>query len=256
LDDKPLIQDFDAEMICDYFGRLERQGPGSVDATVSAMKVIGEMSAHTEIADLASGTGGQTMTLALNCAATITCLDIFPGFIEKLNERAKSLKLQDRVRGIVGSMDELPFHAERFDVIWCEGAIGNIGFRNALQYWRTFLKPGGFLAASYETWFTDERPTEIEKFWTDAVPEMDTIQNNVKTLQSCGYTVVETFRLPESCWIDSYFEPQKKIYEKFLDDNARSQRAENFVAYMKHEYELYMKYKQFYGYVFYVAKKI
>ena len=56
--------------------------------------------------------------------------------------------MQDRVKGIVGSMDNLPFQNEELDLIWSEGAIYNIGFERGLNEWRRYLKPGGYIAVS------------------------------------------------------------------------------------------------------------
>ena len=254
--EEPLIQDFDMNLICDYFGRLDRQGPGDVDSTIKALSFIDRNTKDLAIADLACGTGGQTLILAENTKATIIGLDLFPDFIAKLNSNVKMLGIQDRVNGIVGSMDNLPFSKEQFDIVWCEGAIGNIGFKKGLNYWKDFIKKGGYFAVSYETWFTNDRPAEIEKFWTDAVPEITTIENNIKIIEDAGYSLTATFKLPETCWIDSYFKPQQLIQEKFLEDNKNNIKAEEFVKYMKYEFDLYNKYRQFYGYIFYIGKKI
>jgi len=124
-----------------------------------------------------------------------------------------------------------------------------------VNYWRKFLKTEGFIALTYESWFSDERPAEIEKFWTDAVPEMNTIGHNISILQKAGYSLIAAFTLPEKCWIDNFFSPQKAIQDAFLKDNAGNEAAKAFVAYMKHEAELYAKYKEYYGYVFYIGKK-
>ena len=115
-----------------------------------------------KIADIGCGTGGQAMVLAQNTQGTITGLDIFPGFIEKFNANAKKLGLQNRVKGIVGSMDNLPFQNEEFDLIWSEGAIYNIGFDRGINEWRRFLKKGGCIAVSEASWLTEKRPAEIE----------------------------------------------------------------------------------------------
>jgi hypothetical protein len=250
------IHDFDPALICDYFGRLERQGPGSPEATMRAAGFIDNFSGELEIADFACGTGGQTMILAQNTKGTITGLDVFPDFIRKLNAKAEKLGLQDRVKGIVGSMDNVPFENNKFDVIWSEGAIANIGFQRGLNYWKDFLKRDGYIALTYESWFTDERPAEIEKFWVDAVPEMDTIGHNIAILQKAGYSLVAAFTLPGKCWTDTYFIPQKAIQKAFLEKNAGDKSAEAFVAYMNYEADLYSKYKEYYGYVFYIGKKM
>ena len=39
-----LIHDFDLNLICDYFGRLERQGPGSIESTIRALSFIDNFS--------------------------------------------------------------------------------------------------------------------------------------------------------------------------------------------------------------------
>ena len=64
--EETLIHDFDSNLICDYFGRLERQGPGSPEATIRAMSFIDNLSNELTISDFACGTGGQTMILAQN----------------------------------------------------------------------------------------------------------------------------------------------------------------------------------------------
>ena len=38
------------------------------------------------------------------------------------------------VTGIVGSMENLPFRKEEFDLIWSEGAIDSIGFETGLTH--------------------------------------------------------------------------------------------------------------------------
>jgi hypothetical protein len=43
------------------------------------------------------------------------------------------LSLQDRVKGIVGSMENLSFQKEEFDLIWSEGAIAGIGFEKGIR---------------------------------------------------------------------------------------------------------------------------
>ena len=249
------INTFDFNLINEFFTALERQGPGSPEETIRALSFIGLL-ATAQIADLGCGTGSQTMVLAQNTEASITALDLYAGSIDQLNATAEKLGLQHRVKGIIGSMDNLPFQHEEFDLIWSEGAIANIGFEKGLNYWKGFLKQNGYIAVTYESWFTDERPAEIEKWWMDAVPGIDTIGHNVSIMQKAGYIPVAAFTLPESCWIDNYFLPQQARQAEFLRKHAGNKMAENMIAFMRREAALYLKYKQYYGYVFYIGKKI
>ena len=250
------IHEFEFALINEFFTELERQGPGSTEETIRALSFIGNLSNKARIADLGCGTGFQTMVLAQDTEAIITALDLYAGSIDKLNATAKKLGLQNRVKGIVGSMDDLPFQNDEFDLIWSEGAIANIGFEKGLNYWKKFLKKDGYVAVTYESWFTDERPDEIEKWWKDSVPEIGTIAHNISIMQKTGYIPVAAFTLPESCWVDNYFIPQKARQEEFLKKYAGNKTVENMIAFMRREADLYSKYRQYYGYVFYIGKKI
>lgn len=250
------IHEIDFGLICEYFSGIERQGPGSPEVSKKALSFIDNLTNESRIADLGCGTGGQTMVLAQNAPGKITGIDLFPKFIDLFNANARKLNLQDRVEGITGSMDKLPFHDEELDLIWSEGAIYNIGFERGLNEWRKFLKKGGYVAVSESSWFTDERPEEISRFWLDAYAEIDTIPNKVAQMQKAGYVPVATFILPEYCWTVNYHEPQELIQEAFLNKFPGNKAAEDLVAFQKHEAQIYKKYKEYYGYVFYIGRKI
>ena len=250
------IHEFDINLICEYFSNVERQGPGSPEVTIKALSFIDNLSKESQIADIGCGTGGQTMVMAQHTSGKIRGVDLFPTFINLFNSNANKLNLQERVEGIVGSMDNLPFQHEEIDLIWSEGAIYNIGFERGLNDWRKFIKTGGYIAVSEASWFTDERPTEIDEFWMDAYPEIDTIPNKVEQMQKAGYIPVATFILPENCWTEHFYAPQVSAQENFLKKYAGNRTAEEFIANQRHETQLYYKYKEYYGYVFYIGKKI
>lgn len=250
------IHEFDLSLICEYFSGLERQGPGSTENTLKALSFIPPLSQDAQIADLGCGTGAPTMTLAQNTPGQITGIDLFPEFIKLFNENARNLHLQHKVKGIIGSMEELSFRDESLDLIWSEGAIYNIGFVKGLQYWRRFLKSGGYIAVSEASWLTDERPDEINDFWNDAYPEIDTIPNKVAQVQEAGYVPIASFIIPENCWTENFYEPQVDRQEEFLKKHIGNRTAEEFVANEKREATLYNKYKSYYGYVFFIGKKV
>lgn len=250
------IHDFDFSLICEYFSNVERQGPGSPEVTLKALDFVDNLTAESRIADLGCGTGGQTMTLAQHVPGQITGLDLFPKFIDIFNHNAKQMGLEDRVKGIVGSMvDPLPFAQESLDLIWSEGAIYNIGFERGMNEWKQYLKKDGYIAVTEASWFTDRRPDEIYDFWMAHYPEIDTIPHKVAQMQKAGYLPVATFILPEECWTEHYFAPCRKIQDGFLEKHAGSEIVKDLIAGQRHEVEMYRRYKEFYGYVFYVGKK-
>lgn len=250
------IHEFDFNLICEYFSGLHRQGPGSPEATLKALSFIDNLNSCSLIADIGCGSGGQTMVLAQNAPGYITGVDLFPGFIDLFNKNAAGLNLQEKVKGITGSMDNLPFIEEQFDLIWSEGAIYNIGFERGLRDWSKYLRKGGYIAVSEASWFTVERPAEIDEFWKNAYPEIDTIPNKVAQMQNAGYIPVANFILPENCWTDHFYIPQVTLQNEFLEKHKGNKTVAEFIANERREMELYYKYKDYYGYVFYIGCKL
>ncbi len=250
------IHEFDLQLICEYYSALERQGPGSPEVTIKALSFIDNLTDKSRIVDIGCGTGGQTMVLAQHSPGYFRGVDIFSTFIDLFNSNAGKLNLQNRVNGTIGSMDRLDFQHEELDLIWSEGAIYNIGFERGLKEWRKFLKKGGYIAVSEASWFTNDRPDEIDEFWQDAYPGIDTIPNKLAQLQNSGYIPVASFILPENCWIKHFYEPQIVVQKDFLKKKAGNKIAEEFIANQQHETQLYYKYKEYYGYVFYIGKKV
>lgn len=249
------IHEFDFNFICDFFSNVKRQGPGSPEVTLKALSFIDNLTDKSLIADIGCGTGGQTMVLAEHAPGHITGFDLFPGFIDLLNANAAKMNLQDKVKGVVCSMDNLPFQNEELDMIWSEGAIYNIGFERGLNEWRKFLKTGGYIAVTESSWLTEKRPVEIENYCMAHFPEMDTISNKVAQIEKAGYMPVATFVLPENCWIEHYFTPLIRVQEMFINKYAGNKIVQEFIEFQRYEAEMYHKYKEFYGYVFYIAKK-
>ena len=62
--------------------------------------------------------------------------------------------------------------------------------------------------------------------------------------------------LPEVCWTENFFKPAVTAQKTFLDKYRGNKSAEEFIKYEKHHAFLYDKYKDYYGYVFYIGKKI
>ena len=164
--------------------------------------------------------------------------------------------LSDRVQGIVGSIDALAFEKDSLDLIWSEGVIDSLGFGKMLAYWHGFLKKGGYVSVTCPSWLTDERPDEVEKFWSDAGSGMDSIESNIVTLRESGYQFIAAFVLPESCWTENYYNPRKTAEKQLLEKYPGSEAVEEYVRSMACEVDLFDKFKQHYGYVFYIGRKM
>ena len=245
------------QLIIDLHLNAERQGPGSSIETEKALKLIGyENNKNLRIADIGCGSGAQTVTLAENTKGHIVAVDLFPEFLEKLNDKASVLGLSERITTLNKPMEKLPFEKEEFDIIWSEGAIYNMGFEKGIKQWKEFLKTGGYLAVSELSWITGSRPKEIEEYWRPEYAQIDTISNKIRLLEKNGYSPVAHFVLPEYCWMDNYYLPMQKRFPSFLEKHAHSDLAKSIVELEKKEIRMYEWYKEFFGYGFFIAKKL
>lgn len=176
----------------------KRQGPGSEESTNLAITLANiDKEKVYSIADIGCGTGAQTMSLAKALKGDIVAVDLFEEFLEKLKENSSNENTAAHIRTLSASMDKLPFEKEEFDIIWSEGAVYNIGFKNGINYWKDFLKPGGILAVSELSWITNSRPKDLEDFWNGEYSEMDTIAGKIRVLEEAGYKVLGHFILPD-----------------------------------------------------------
>jgi ubiquinone/menaquinone biosynthesis C-methylase UbiE len=247
----------DFELLIDLHKNAARQGPGGEKETTKAIKLAKlNRNQHLKIVDIGCGTGASTLLLARELDAHITAVDLSPDFLSVLQTNANRLKLSGRISTLAFSMDSLPFNKEEFDVIWSEGAIYNMGFKNGVSNWNRFLKPGGMLVVSEITWFTYSRPDELQAYWENEYSEIDTASSKMRILEEHGYSPEAFFVLPTSCWLENYYKPMENRFPDFLQRHRQSEQAHAIVKAEKEEIAIYEKYKSYYSYGFYIARKL
>lgn len=245
------------ELLFDLHKDQDRQGPGCAAVTRKAIELAGlDSSQPLRIADLGCGSGASTLVLAQELNAQITAVDFAPLFLDKLKVDAERLGLNRKIEIQQGSMDELTFAPAELDVIWSEGAIYNLGFERGVQYCHGFLKPGGVLAVSEATWLTAERPDEIHQWWTSQYDGIATAAEQIQILESNGYALEAYFVEPEHCWMENYYQPLQQSFDDFLAKHNHGELAKEIIEGHVEEIAMYQKYKQYYSYGFYIAKKL
>ena len=244
------------QLLIDLHRPNPRQGPGGEVESRLAMRLAGlDQSRPLKIADIGCGTGASAIFLARELDAQVTAVDFLPEFLEELKARAEREGIADRITALNCSMEALPFANEEHDAIWSEGAVYNMGFEAGISAWRRFLKPGGKLVVSEITWLAAERPSELEAYWKAQYAEMDTASAKMAVLERHGYSPEGYFVLPERCWLDNYYYPLQGLFDVFLERHGRSDRAKAIVEEQRVEISMYQKYRDYYGYGVYVAKK-
>jgi ubiquinone/menaquinone biosynthesis C-methylase UbiE len=247
----------DYQLLVDLHKRAKRQGPGGDAETRKAIDLaMLDPSTPLTVADIGCGTGASTIQLARSLNAKITAIDFLPDFIEVLKGNTENEGLSKKINPLVCSMESLQFNDEEYDVIWSEGAIYNIGFEKGINDWRRFLQPGGLLVVSEITWTTSDRPFEIQKYWEAEYPEIDTASSKINILERSGYSPVAYFVLPERCWLENYYRPMQNSFAEFLARHSYSEKAQTIVEAENKEIALYEKYREYYSYGVYVARKL
>ena len=123
----------DYKLLIDLHREGRRQGPGGDAETELALNLARiDRAAPLKIADIGCGTGASTILLARLLNARITAVDFLQDFLDGLEGKAERMGLSDKVTTLCCSMDNLPFGDEKYDVIWSEGAIYNIGFEKGV----------------------------------------------------------------------------------------------------------------------------
>lgn len=250
-----VIDDFDFSLIADFFKRVDRQGPGGDWETRLAVSMIPDFRRRIRVADIGCGKGSQTFVLAEEYDAEIDAVDLLPEMLDGIRKKSQMQGLTDCVHPVQASMDALPFAKESYDLIWAEGSIFIIGYEKGLKYWHQFLKPGGFIAVTECSWLSKKRPKNMS--WIrDNLPEIDTIEHKIHQMAETGYEPCVHFVLPETCWTTNYYEPMQPAMEAFLKDHHGETNAQIFIERLKEEQAYYEENKDYFGYVFYIGRKV
>lgn len=188
------------DLLLELFEGTPRQGPGSVETTRRALRLLPDSMRIERVLDLGCGTGGSTIVLARDTGAQVTAVDIHPPFLATLRERADALGLADRIATLAADMADTASFPAGVDLIWAEGSAYSIGFENALRQWKPLLRPGGCLVVTELVWFVTEPAERARAFFADEYPDMCDEATRIDQAQSAGYELLDSFRLPEDDW--------------------------------------------------------
>jgi ubiquinone/menaquinone biosynthesis C-methylase UbiE len=235
---------------------LPREAPGSNQSTRIAFASITDLPRNPVILDIGCGPGAQTIAIAQLSEGLIHAVDNHRPFLEQLKQNAARAGLNGKIISSLGDMNELPFKANSFDLIWAEASLYIIGVKKAFELWRPLIRSNGYIAFTEISWLRRDLPEEIRTFWRNAYPSMTSISENIKIIESSGFELVRRFNLPEDDWWSDYYNPITKklpaLKNKYKDDPE----ALDVIANEENEIDLFRRYSAYFGYVFYIARRI
>ncbi len=236
------------------YGDLPKQGPGSKECTLKALHAIPEHENFKHILDVGCGTGRHTILLAENTSAKITALEFYDQQIARLSKTVQLANLSGRIGIVKGDMGDLSFANEKYDLIWSECSIYNIGFERGLSHWKNYLKENGYLAVSEVVWLTETPSKEVKEWWDEEYPDIQTVDQKIDIIKRCGYELLTHFVEPKNNWWEGYYDLLAKRIAKYEDVKVNKAEQE-IISMTKMEIDMFKKYSDQYGYAFFVMRK-
>ncbi len=239
------------EIFYEMFKQMPRQGPGKSGYTKKALSFC-TIPDSPQILDIGCGTGAQTLSLAENTDGRITAVDNYGPFLEELRKKAKKSGLYEKIQIIQSDMNQLALQ-QKFDLIWCEGAIFVIGFDKGLREFKELLKPGGFMALTEVVWTKENPPPGAVAYWEKEYPAITDVPGNINIIRSAGYDLVHHFIMPQDAW-DEFYSALEGITIQMQKKYKNNKEAEKIIDYAVKEIEAYEKFSEFYSYAFFVMR--
>ncbi len=233
---------------------LAREGPGDNESTKKAYLMLDDLPEKPRILDIGCGPGMQTIMLAKLSKGRIDAVDNHQPFLDYLKNKAEEQGVSEKIKIVNGDIFSLKYANNRFDLIWSEGAIYIIGFEKGLREWRNLLTDKGYIVVSELSWLKPNPPEQVRKFFREGYPGIKTINENLEIIKKAGYRTISHFVLPKESWWANYYKPiEAKISSmklKYKDDKE----ALDILAVEELEIDVFRKYSDYYGYVFYVMQ--
>lgn len=244
------------DLFYEIFEDLPRQGPGDMESTKKALSMVDGLPPDPEILDIGCGVGKQTIDLACLTNGRILAVDNHEAFLKKLALNVKKSNCLAEISVAAGDMAALDFPPESFDIIWSEGAAYSMGFKNALLAWRPLVRPKGSIVVSELVWFRRDPPHEVKNFFLTEYPAMKCLEEHFPTFEALGYLLTGHFHLPDESWWTDYYRPMEKKLAELRVKYRGKVEAQELYDRFDIELDMHRKYSAYYGYAFYIMKRI
>lgn len=234
---------------------LPRGGPGDPESTRRALALITGLPAPPLVLDIGCGPGPGALELAALVGGRVAAFDLHAPFVTRLARSASAAGLRHRVLPLCADMRAIPFRRMSFDLVWAEGSLYSIGFREGLAACHDMTKPGGFLAASEAVWTVPDPPDAVREWWAAEYPAMASIEDKTADVRAAGFEVVGHFTLPQEAWALHYYTPMRERLATLRTAWAGDAVGQSVAATFDTEIAMFDRYGHTYGYEFFVGRR-
>jgi SAM-dependent methyltransferase len=121
----------------------------------------------SEVLDVGCGIGVGPAHIARTHDCHVVAVDLSPKMIEWARRRVREEGVEDRVELLVADVLELPFEADRFDVVVAESVLAFVDDKpRAIQELVRVTKPGGYVGLNEFVWL-GEMPDDVVQLTHD-----------------------------------------------------------------------------------------
>lgn len=224
---KPSYQDALA-----YFG-VNGAHPGGLLLTKALLEKE-QLSSGTQLLDAGCGTGQTSAFIKKNYPCQLTSIDYHPTMVKRAMSRFQKEQLS--IHLLQGSLENLPFSANSFDIILVESVLIFTNSQKALQELQRVLKPNGVLLALEMTAERILTPFEQSNMCSVyGINKVLTEQEWVANMKEAGFRKVE-IKLAHSVFSHMLSTPE--IEEEEMDQNV-PHNMEMEQKLMEHSFILY-----------------
>ncbi|MCU0250680.1 MAG: methyltransferase domain-containing protein [Vicinamibacterales bacterium] len=239
----------------ELFESVPRGGPGDPESTGRALAIMANLPVQPRVLDLGCGPGGGSANLARLTGGRVTALDLHAPFVVQQAAAARAAGLAHRLDPVCADMRAAPFAAGVFDLVWSEGALYSIGFRNGLELCARLVRPGGYVAASEVVWTVDSPPDEVRRWWHAEYPDIAPIAEKASAVTGAGLEILDHFTLPRDAWTLHFYEPMKARLGEFRRAWSGDTVGLAVIAELDVEIDMYERWSHVQGYEFFVARR-
>ncbi len=239
----------------EIFYPMPKLAPGTDEATLKALSLVNFGDDHLKVLDIGCGTGTQTLLLAEKLKGEIIALDNHNKFLEILNDKKKNKELTANINTLCMDMHKVNFEDESFDLLWAEGSIYIMGFRQGISMAMKILKKSGYAVFSDMNYLRKDVPQKVSDFFRTEYPGILDVKENLKIIEDSEVQLVDHFVVPASDTFSSYYEPLEKRLAEVQADYRGNSEMQKTINELRYEAELFQMFNDYYGYVFYVMQK-
>jgi SAM-dependent methyltransferase len=165
------------------------------------------------------------------------------------------VRVSQRVRPLVGDMAQPGLPPGSFDLVWSEGALYLIGIENALRVCRSLLRPGGLLAFTDAVWRKENPPPDVKAGFELDYPAMGWVPDVLAAIETCGFSLLGHFTLPDEAWWDDFYTPMQRRIEELRARYASDGEALAVLDRLAQEPLMHRAHSEYYAYEFFVARR-